>query len=454
MERAPGRSAPHFGPGSFAWRLAGQYLPLAALALATVLILRNLAGGEDALSAPPASVAPNHIERLEANINFFETRVLEIDDSLSYNRLTGLYLQRVRETGDVSDIARAERSATRSLAVFPGDYAGLVNLALVRIAQHDFRAAAEIASRARAARPLKPDAYALLGDARAALGDYDGATENYRVFLEKAPGFSAFSRQAALAETRGKLALAEQFWLAAIDSDATDVPENSAWARVQLAHFYFFTGRIAESGDQYHAALQAYPGYIHALAGLARLAATHGDDNDAITLSRRATANVPVPEYVGALGDVYARARNPSAAAGQFAIIDAIRQLFDAGGVRSDLTLILFAADHGANTAEMVERAGAAYAGRPSIAAADVYAWALYRAGRFDEAATLAAEALRVGTEDPNFFFHAGMIAAARGEAAAARAWLQRALALNPNFSVVYATTAREALDRLREDGR
>jgi len=45
--------------------------------------------------------------------------------------------------------------------------------------------------------------------------------------------------------------------------------------------------------------------------------------------------------------------------------------------------------------------------------------------------------------------FHAGMIAAARGETAQATAFLESALELNPHFSVRFAPEARAALEQL-----
>jgi Tfp pilus assembly protein PilF len=44
------------------------------------------------------------------------------------------------------------------------------------------------------------------------------------------------------------------------------------------------------------------------------------------------------------------------------------------------------------------------------------------------------------------FLYHAGMAARAAGERGAARSYLERALALNPHFSPLYAPRARRAL--------
>ncbi len=46
--------------------------------------------------------------------------------------------------------------------------------------------------------------------------------------------------------------------------------------------------------------------------------------------------------------------------------------------------------------------------------------------------------------------FHAGMIHQSLGDEAGARDYLSRAVQMNPDFSVVYASTAAAALDELQ----
>jgi lipoprotein NlpI len=53
---------------------------------------------------------------------------------------------------------------------------------------------------------------------------------------------------------------------------------------------------------------------------------------------------------------------------------------------------------------------------------------------------------MRLGTRDSLFDFHRGAIEQCLGNAAVARSWFARALALNPNFSVRFAPIARRAV--------
>jgi Flp pilus assembly protein TadD len=80
-----------------------------------------------------------------------------------------------------------------------------------------------------------------------------------------------------------------------------------------------------------------------------------------------------------------------------------------------------------------------------------VLAWALFRNGEFAEAREASRQALRLGTQNAFFHFHAGMIEAALGDRAAAATHLQTALDLNPHFSLRYAAEARDTLAALRD---
>src|SRR4029078_8999620 len=68
---------------------------------------------------------------------------------------------------------------------------------------------------------------------------------------------------------------------------------------------------------------------------------------------------------------------------------------------------------------------------RKDVRAYDVLAWALYRNKRFDEARAMG-EAMKVGTRDPDFFYHAGMIYDALGDREKAKTYLEEAAQISP----------------------
>ena len=83
-----------------------------------------------------------------------------------------------------------------------------------------------------------------------------------------------------------------------------------------------------------------------------------------------------------------------------------IERLLAANGVRNDLDIALFDADHGRNPVQTVALARKGHAERPSIVGDDVFGWALARAGRCAEALPYSNRALRLGTKDALKIFH------------------------------------------------
>jgi Flp pilus assembly protein TadD len=145
---------------------------------------------------------------------------------------------------------------------------------------------------------------------------------------------------------------------------------------------------------------------------------------------------------VADLGDLL-RSGDRRGAERQYALVAAIARLQGASGVKANLETALFDVDHGVRLTRALARARLAQAERPSIEGDDVLAWALARNGRCGEALRFSKLALRLGTLDAPKFFHRGMIERCLGHHAAARRWFGRALALNPHFSVIWASTAK-----------
>jgi tetratricopeptide (TPR) repeat protein len=427
---------------------------LAAAALSLAAALVALRGDRITPSDNGAAVRlQQELQARNDRIAFFEARAAA--DPLAFpdlNSLTGQYLQRARETGDVADYQRAELAATRSLEVLPDNYGGLIGLASVRIAQHQFGAVIDLTQQAIPQKPGKDSAgaYGLLGDALLNAGRYDEAGAAYDRMLELEPGLAATSRQADYAWIHGDTLNAEDFWKQALRFDDGLPAENNAWAMTQLGGFYFQTGDLKAAEREYNDAQSVYPDYVHALAGLGSVRAAQQRWDDSIALYTRATDRLPAPLYVIALGDVYARAGRTAEAQTQYALVDVLDRLYRANGINNDLALANFYADHDLRVDEALEMAASAYNASPSIYAADAYAWALFKNNRLDEANARIDEALRLGTQDATMHFHAARIKLALGDRAAALENIEKVEALNPAFSPLHAQEAKDLLTSLK----
>ncbi|MBI5287679.1 MAG: tetratricopeptide repeat protein [Chloroflexi bacterium] len=429
---------------------------LIGLATGALLLITAACGGGKPAAQPPASPAASASivdearAEQQAHIDFLLER--SAGDPLDVFSLNGLaleYMQRARETGDVSDLARAEESLTRSLEIRPtGNYDGVVLLASVNATMHDFAQALDLAQSAIALRPNEAYGYGVLGDAYMGLGRYDEADVAYEKMINLEPDLPAFGRRALWFQLRGMTDEAERSWQSAISRAESDgVPEHAAWANAQLANLYFMLGRIDDAGERYQVSLDTFPGYVHAIAGLGRVSAARGDLAAASDYYEQAIAKIPVPEYVVALGDLYAAQGDSAKAGDQYALVGAIEQLYTANGVNLDLQIGLFNADHDREIAATVERARVAFAEQPSLQAADVLAWAQYKAGDFDAAAKAIEHALATGTRETSVLYHAGMIFRATGDLDRAAEYLGAVQDQNPAFSVHEAPTARAAFE-------
>jgi len=354
------------------------------------------------------------------------------------------YQQRARETGDptyyrLSGSALHRASAAGGLAplIVQGE-ASLANT------QHRFRKGLRLAGRAVGLDPYNGGAYGALGDALLNLGRYRQAFKVYDRMALLAPGVASFTRVANGRELLGRPAAAAEADELALEAGSA-VPENVAWAAVQLGNVRFNAGRLTEAAAAYRRALRLLPGYVHAEAGLARIEASEGRYRRAIARLRRVVDVLPIPAYVIMLGDTLRASGRQTAARRQYSLVGAIERLFAANGVRTELQTALFDLDHNRNVRDALERARAAFASAPSIYAEDALAWGLFRAGRCEEARAHSAHALRLGTRDALLIFHRAMIERCLGSTSA-KAWFERALAINPHFSIVWAPVARRAL--------
>ncbi len=357
--------------------------------------------------------------------------------------LLGLsYQQRARETGDPTYYTKSQGSLERALALDPKDsfaYSGLGSLALSR---HRFREALALGEQAHALAPTIARNHGVIGDALVELGRYREAFHEFDVMNRLQPDLSSYSRVSYGRELRGDTAGAIKAMKLAVDA-ATDAKEPTAWTHVQLGKLYFNHGRYALALRETQLANQTFPEYAYGLDAQAQVEAALGRTGRAISLEREAVDLIPLPQYVALLGDLYRTTGHPALARRQYALIGAIERLLRANGVKTDLEIALFDADHGIALRHALALARIGERNRPSIDGEDVLGWTLARNGECAAALPHSERALRLGTEDALKFFHRGMIERCLRHSRASRVWLARALALNPHFSIMWAPVAR-----------
>jgi tetratricopeptide (TPR) repeat protein len=373
--------------------------------------------------------------------NLQTTLRLSPKDEHSWTLLGLAYQQRARETGDPTYYTKAGGALRRALSLDRKDALAVSGLGSLALSRHRFALALKLG---RESRDLAPDTarnYGVIGDAEIELGRYRLAFRNFDTMSRLRPNLSSYSRISYARELRGRTSAAISAMKLAIDA-ANDTAEPEAWTHIQLGKLYFNHGRVQAAEKQYRLANEIFPNYAYGLDALAAAEAALGHTHGAIALERRAVDLIPLPQYVGALGDLYAAEGKPAPAQRQYALIGAIEKLLRANGVRVDLEIALFDVDHGIQLHHALDLARIGRSERPSIDGDDVLAWALARNGQCTRALAYSQQALRLGTQDALKFFHRGMIERCLGNGAQARAWFRRALALNPHFSVLWSPVA------------
>jgi tetratricopeptide (TPR) repeat protein len=426
----------------------------ATLALGTgvfaLYIVRHDSAGSNVTQ--PAAAARDPHEVTNQVIAFFQARV-ERDpiDFVSYSKLGEAYVRQARETGDITAYQRAQTAFDRALALFPDDRSAQAGRASVRFSLHDFTGALALARDVYAADPGATSALATIGDADLAIGNYDEARTAYGRLADAAPGASVLSREAHLDELGGNIDRAVELMkqTEALSAASPVSTEALAFYRLQLGNLYFNSGRYDDAEHWLRKALDGFPDYYPALAGLGNVSAARGDYRQAIDYYERSVAIVPLPVVLAALGDTYARIGDDRAAQKQYATVEFIGKLAEINKVLYNRELAIFYADHRMNTSTAVELATAELDRRKDVYGYDTLAWALYRDGRPRDAAPYARQALALGTRDAKMLFHAGLIDQANGDGARARDELEQALDLNPHFSVLLEQEARTVLAQI-----
>lgn len=423
-------------------------LGLAALVGAFAVVL---GGGWRGGDATARTVGPEDlaqlVEQFSAGSSSTVVRRLESDiaarphDARSLALLGLGYQQLARETADAAWLTRAQGALRRALAADRGEPLGVSGLAQLAVTQHRFRAASSLARRALALDAESAVALGALGDALLATGRHTEAFRSYDRLAGMGPSVAAYARVAVARQLLGRREGALDAMELALEA-GSGIPEQEAWGLTRYGTLFVASGRLDQADAAYRRALRLSPGYVHAQAGLARVAAARGRFGDAATRLRRVVDRLPLPEYAILLGDVLSRSGQPAAARRAYALVSTLERILAANGVRTELQTALFDLDRGVRLGDALRRAQAAYRSAPSVAAADAVSWGLVRTGRCEEARSWSQRALRVGTTDALFYFHRGMIERCLG-APDASTWFRRALELDPAFSFRWELVAR-----------
>ena len=389
---------------------------------------------------PPGGSLRDEIAALQARLELLP------GDWRSWAALGLAYVQQARITADPRFYPRAEGALARSRSIRPrGNFEAFTGEGALALARHDFARALRWGERARRVNPYNANVHGVIGDALVELGRYQRAFATFQHMVDLRPDLSSYARASYALELQGDVPAAVRAMRLALGAAGT--PEDQAFAAYQLGELFFGTGRVGRAASFYRRAAGLAPAYAPPRAGLAKVAWARGDRGRAIRRYAAIVARYPLPEYVIALGDLYAAAGDRTRAERQYGLVRVEERLFRAAGVDVDLELALFEADHG-DPATALRAARAEWRRRHGVLVADALAWALHRNGRDAEALRYSRFARKLGYRNALIHFHAGTIELSMGRRRAGLAELRTARRINPCFSIRYSSVADRIVAR------
>jgi tetratricopeptide (TPR) repeat protein len=365
-----------------------------------------------------------------------------------YALLGDAYLQKARESGDASFYTRADGTYAAALRRDAGNVTAVIGAGTLANTRHDFRRGLRLGLEAHRLAPDLARPYTVIADAQIELGRYPAAERTIQRLVDLRPTLSSYARVSYYRELSGDLAGAAQAMRLAV-SAGSGSPENVAYVGTLLGDLELARGHVGAAAVAYRQALaagdQSDGSYPPAVAGLAKVDIARGRLARAARRLRAASDRLPLTSYLTLLAEVELARGHRAAAATVLDTVRAQQRLLRAAGAVPDAELVVFEATHGDPRAA-VALGRRVYRLAPSVRSADALGWALTRSGRPRQGLIWAGRALRLGSRDPLFHFHAGMAARAAGQTALARRELRLTLSLNPGFSPWLAHQAREVL--------
>jgi pentatricopeptide repeat protein len=436
--------------GKVVFIIAGVGICLASILFAMRASLYSNEKSEEMRPINQAVIKQNgRIDQLIQNaLSRIEHQPLKVH---GYNMLCSAYLQKARETGDFSLNSRAEAAINQALEHEPDNIEAIKFKAILLLTFHRFNKGLAVARQAQQKAPRDAVIYGALVDALVELGRYEEADQAIKTMMSIRPDASSYSRLSYLYFLHGDNESAIELMQAAVTSSSPQDAEGLAWCRVHLGEELMKSRKLSEAERLFDLTLQELPDYHLALTAKARARLVAGDIENAIHFYQRAQIRVPLPDTAIALCNIYTKLGWMDEAKKQFDFVEFIEQSGTEGADTYSSQLALFWANHDTRLDSALTLMKHQRNLRRDIYTCDILAWCLFKKGQVQEAKAAIEEALRLGTQEAQIHYHAGMIYNALGDKQKATRHLQRALEIAPEFDIIQSDIAQQTLAALKK---
>ena len=371
------------------------------------------------------------------------TTILKVhpNDSKSKIGMANLFIMEARATGNYQYYDQAAMKYVNDvLEKEPSNFDALTLKSLLYLSQHHFADGLALAESAVQINPYNAFLYGVLVDGHVEMGHYDSAVASAEKMMAIRPDLRSYARASYLREIYGDYPGAVEAMKAAIDAGLPG-DESTEWSRVQMGHLYENMGDLKNAEMCYTIALNERPGYVYAMAGMARIALAAKDYPRAIDWYQQADALVTDFTFKEELVDVYELAgQKEKALATAKLVIDAMSK--NAVVAVADENIGHYADKELAyaylkinDYDKALEHALAEYNRRPkNIDVNETVAWVYYLRGDYSKALPFIEQALRTNSQNPVLLCRAGMIYDKAGDKAKAKVYLKQGFKNNANL--------------------
>lgn len=379
------------------------------------------------------SLKGDNPQTVESTIASYQGRVQQHPaDGLDRAALAGAYLKMARVTGAANWYLLAEQEARQSLANLPFDNDGAVMvLAEIAQAKHEFAEAVRLAEQVSGAKSLT-----VVVTSKLAMGQLAEAETAADTMVDFVPSLGSLSLRGLTRMARGDQEGALRDFQQAIAAEDPSEQRGSAQVRTFLGRLYAEQGKTEQAEQLYREALDIVPGYPLALLHLAQLETRLGHyraaKHDYLQLSASVVQQGVALQGIARISSLQGRAAEAKWQEAETVLRQQIDQ--NALGHRRDLAHLLLERGRDRDVPEAIALMQTETQNRRDAETLDILAWALSRAGRWQEAQIAIREALEQGVQNAGIFYRAADIETALNSPAQAEKYIRSAQALDPTF--------------------
>jgi tetratricopeptide (TPR) repeat protein len=360
----------------------------------------------------------------------------EPGDIKSRLQIATIYLAEARITGEHPYYYPAILTILDGiLAMDPKNFEATTFKASVKMSQHQFSEAREIAEKARIINPNNAYVYGVLVDANVELGNYEEAVKMSDKMQQLKPSLESYSRASYLREIYGNYPGSIEAMKLAVQAGLPG-SEPQCWSKNILGHLYQTTGQLTEAEQQYAGILSMRPSYAFALRGQAEVLKEKRDYIQALKVLEKAAGIMPEFSFHEEMAEIYALQGEKEKSQKKYAEVVKMLDEDARSGHAVDLELCKLYTKTGQLDSAMAYGMRE-FAKRPkNIDVNHALAWVAYKKNDLKKAQEYMQVALHTSSKDPELLQQAGAIELALGNANQGNKLIAAAKKTNPKFTL------------------